>query len=87
MPRAVKPLLLALLIAALGLAGLWYQRPEWIPVWARRYLPFTASRLYKWRDHSGHIQYSNQPPPPGTRYTTVPYWPEANVIPSHSGND
>ncbi len=88
MPRVLKILLVTLLIAALGLAGLCYQRPAWVPVWLRPYLPFTSSsRLYKWRDRSGQLQYSNQPPPAGTPYTTVPYWPDANVIPTRSGND
>lgn len=87
MTRTVKTLLIVALITALGIAGLWYSRPEWVPVWARPYLPWAAGRLYKWRDANGHIQYSNQPPPAGVAFTTVPYWPDANVIPTRPGND
>lgn len=78
----LKPLIVILMIAGvLGLGGYWYVNPQSAPSFARAYLPQAPMRLYKWRDETGRIQYSNHPPAPGVPYEMVDYWEDANVIP------
>lgn len=79
----LRPLILSVLvIGALGLLGYWFFNPQSAPGWLRDYVPEAPTRLYKWTDSQGKLQYSNSPPPTGVKYELVDYWENANVIPS-----
>lgn len=81
--RNYRPLIITVLVlAVLGLAGYWYANPQLTPGWLHQYLPQAPTRLYKWRDSDGEVQYSDQPPPAGVDYELVDYWEDANVIPT-----
>ncbi len=77
------PWLLAILIVG---AGIWfYTRPD-SAAGLKALLPLTASstrtdRLYKWRNGRGEWQITDTLPPAGTRYETLDYREDLNVLP------
>ncbi len=81
-----KWLLIGLVILAVG-AFLLYQDPGFRAYLDResdKILPesVTHTTVYKWKDRSGQWQISNDPPPIGTRYETIQYRKDTNVIPA-----
>ena len=79
-----------LVVLAGGALGYWYYFPSERPWWINAFFPGLPAQqtevMYKWKDASGRVQYSNTPPPQGTNYETVEYWENANVIPSGSSD-
>jgi len=41
-----------------------------------------TTRLYKWRDAEGGVQITDEPPPEGTKFETLEYENDTNVVPS-----
>ncbi len=41
-----------------------------------------TTRLYKWRDTKGTVHITDEPPPEGTKFETLEYQNDANVVPS-----
>jgi len=44
-----------------------------------------TTRLYRWRDAKGTVHITDQPPPEGTKFETLEYQNDANVVPSVPG--
>jgi hypothetical protein len=43
-----------------------------------------TTTVYKWRDTSGNWQITDHPPPAGTRFETLEYQSNTNVMPSEA---
>ena len=43
-----------------------------------------TTTVYKWRDTSGNWQITDRPPPAGTRFETLEYQSNTNVMPSEA---
>lgn len=79
-----------IVVACGGALFYWYHFPSERPWWVNAFFPELPSQqttvMYKWKDASGRVQYSNTKPPEGTVYETVDYVEDANVIPSGNNN-
>lgn len=83
-------LLLAAVIAILGLGAYWYFNPQAQPGFIAEYLPSDPKAeilLYRWKGPDGQWVVSDQLPPAGIEYEQVRYSSDANVIPSDKGDE
>lgn len=73
------------ILIAVAIVG--YQNPQiraWFERKGEQVLPASATQqtLYRWRDKHGEWHVSDKPPAAGTKYETVHYPTNANVIPA-----
>lgn len=78
----MKTLLFWLIVIVLGIAVLFYFKPELFER-AREFAggADTSSTVYKWQDEKGVWHVTDTPPPPGTRYEEQEYLHDTNVLP------
>jgi len=78
--------LLWLLATVITAAGIWFYTHPDAGAGLKALLPATASsarndRLYKWRNARGEWQITDTLPPAGTRYETLDFREDLNVLP------
>lgn len=84
--KVFKVLIIILVIAGVA-GGYLYLHPEIWQKWVKGtplQPPPSVTHVYKWQDANGQWQVSDHPPPAGTKYETLNYSSDANVVPSLS---
>jgi hypothetical protein len=82
----MKTLILILLVLFLAGAALVHFFPEKVEPFVEqtplKELVATSKPVYQWRDESGGLQVTDEPPPEGIPYEVKQYALDANLLPS-----
>ena len=76
-----------LLVLILGLAAAayyFYEHPEQLPEWVAKTplgRELQTTKVYRWKDASGNLHVSDQPPVSGIEYQEQTYHRDDNVLP------